>query len=259
MSEQKTLFFEDLTNARSMSGHKHYHDVLELYFMERGSCRYFIDDKVYDVQEGDLILIPEGTLHKTVYGESDRARTLINCSRHYVPAEVAERLPALLHLYRNPSLVPRIRALLGEIRAEYLNPDGFSDAILTGWMHLLFYTLVRHGEERTPVGTEMSYIDRVLAFVKEHFAEEITLGRVAEQVGVSPAHLSRVFKRETGFGFSEYLTALRLQKAETMLRGGGKPRVTDVAFACGFNDSNYFCEKFKALYGFPPSTLKKRK
>ena len=123
MSIEKKLFFEDMSNSKSMLGHRHYHDVLELYFMEKGSCKYFIDTKVYHVREGDLILIPAGVLHKTNYGLGEHARALIHCSSHYVPAEVSESLPKLLHLYRNPSLVPYLRELLGRIRREYTAPD----------------------------------------------------------------------------------------------------------------------------------------
>jgi AraC-like DNA-binding protein len=234
----------------------HYHDNFELYFMDAGSCKYFIDNKVYSVCEGDLILIPEGTLHKTSY-DGTNARILINCSRHYLPLDALERLPPLLHLYRNPALVPRLRELMQQMQAEQLRADAFSEQILTGWMSLLFYTLLREAHTCEDVCAERSYISDAVAFIKAHYAAEVTLARTAAAVSVSPAHLSRLFKRETGLGFSEYLGTYRLQRAEAMLKSDPSLRICDVAYACGFNDSNYFCEKFKALYGFPPSKLKR--
>ena len=256
LGKQKYLFFEDRANAKSMAGSKHYHNVFELYFMEQGDCHYFIDDKLYQVLEGDLVLIPEGTLHKTVYTDTPRARTLINCSRHYIPAAVADRLPTLYHLYRNPALVPRIRALLAEIRAEYQHPDAYSESVLEGLLHRLFYTLVRNAEGCCSLSPLPGCIEQATAYIKAHFGEAITLSQVARLVSVSPEHLSRLFKRETGFGFSEYLTMLRLQRAQAMLKSNSDRRIADVAFACGFNDSNYFSEKFKQVYGFPPSKLR---
>ena len=259
MSIEKKLFFEDMSTSKSMRGTKHYHDVFELYFMEKGSCKYFIDTKVYHVREGDLILIPEGVLHKTIYNEGERARVLIYCSSHYVPAEVTDRLPSLLHLYRNPALVPRLRELIAQIRREHTNADAFSPAVPTSLMHLLFCTLVREADSCESVRSENLYASRAIAHVKMHYAEPITLSAVAATLSVSPEHLSRVFKKETGFGFSEYLTTLRLQQAEAMLKDDPTLRISDVAFACGFNDSNYFSQCFRKTYGFAPGKLKQSK
>ena len=256
LSDGKMLVIERRENQKSMRGGKHYHNAFELYFMESGSCKYFIDNRVYDVREGDLILIPEGTLHKTTY-DGANARTLISCSRHYLPADVIGHLPSLLHLYRNPSLLPRLRCLIDGLRAEYERADAFSEAILTGQMHLLFYTLVREMGSREAVRSEPSFVSAAIAYIKAHFRGNVTLAQVAEAVSVSPEHLSRVFRRETGFGFSEYLTLLRLQSAETMLKNDAGLSVSEAAFASGFNDSNYFSQRFKALYGFSPSKLRK--
>lgn len=51
-----------------------------------------------------------------------------------------------------------------------------------------------------------------------------------------------MLKKETGFGFSEYLNLLRLQYAETLLQQSDKLSISE---QCGFNDSNYFSVKFK--------------
>ena len=258
LSDGKMLFFEDLKNAKSMRGPKHYHNGFEIYFMDKGKCDYFIDQKLYHVEEGDLILIPEGTLHKTIYEEQEHKRTLIYCSRHFIPTEIADRLPSLLHLYRNPPLVPRIKTLLEQIRTEYHSPDDYSEPILIRLMHLLFYTLIRNADGCRQVTSDHPYTEGALAYIKAHFAEPITLTELAKSIGITPEHLSRVFKRKTGFGFSEYLNMFRLQQAESMLKDDRSLRICDIAFACGFNDSNYFSKRFREIYGFTPSGFRKR-
>ena len=72
-------------------------------------------------------------------------------------------------------------------------------------------------------------------------------------LSVSEEHLSRTFKKEITFGFSEYITLIRLQKAENMLKNEPSRAITEVAYACGFNDSNYFSYKFKKAYGITPT------
>ena len=70
---------------------------------------------------------------------------------------------------------------------------------------------------------------------------------------------SPLFKRVTGFGFCEYLTLLRLRRAEFMLKNEPGLSISSVAYACGFNDSNYFSHKFKLAYGKSPKELKNAK
>ena len=259
LSDGKMLFFEDMENAKSMRGPKHYHNAFEIYFMEKGECDYFIDDKLYHVREGDLVLIPEGTLHKTKYNEHLHARVLINCSRHYIPTDIAEELSALLHLYRNPSLIPQIRELLEHIRVEYHSPDRYSGSVLVGLLHFLFYTLVRHAAECECVGINNPLTCEAITYMKEHFANELRLSHIAANIGISAEHLSRLFKKETGFSFSELLMMIRLRQAESMLKGTPAPSISEAAFACGFNDSNYFSACFKKMYGYSPSALKRKK
>ena len=63
----------------------HYHGLYELYFLEDGNCTYIIDDKVYNVQSGDIVIIPDGIIHHTKYDNRNHSRILINCVERYIP------------------------------------------------------------------------------------------------------------------------------------------------------------------------------
>ena len=82
--------------------------------------------------------------------------------------------------------------------------------------------------------------------------DPISLGDVASYCFVSREHLSRIFKKETGFGFNEYVTLLRLRKAEEMIMCEPNKTISEIAYECGFNDGNYFSYKFKKMYGISP-------
>ena len=81
---------------------------------------------------------------------------------------------------------------------------------------------------------------------------------MADMFSVTPVHFSRMFKKETGFGFCEYINILRLQKAETLISQSSTPSVTQIAAECGFADSNYFSVKFKKMYGTSPKSMMKK-
>ena len=63
---------------------------------------------------------------------------------------------------------------------------------------------------------------------------------------------------ETGISFHEFLTSIRLKEAERLLKLEEKKSVSEIAFSCGFNDSNYFSHKFKTVYGLSPLQFQKR-
>ena len=68
---------------------------------------------------------------------------------------------------------------------------------------------------------------------------------------------SRKFKKETGFGFNEYLNIYRLKKADIWLRNDPKAKISEIAINCGFNDSNYFSKVYKKVYKISPKDAKK--
>ena len=102
-----------------------------------------------------------------------------------------------------------------------------------------------------------AFIEQAVAYIRANYPDRITLPDVAGHCAVSPEHLSRIFKKETGFGFNEYLNLYRLKKAETLLKSGQVHSISQIALLCGFNDSNYFSGAYKKMFGIPPSQVRK--
>ena len=143
--EGKYIYFEiSKQKSQENTPNQHFHDVFEIYFLEKGECRYFIDNKTYLVEEGDLILIPKGIIHKTLYGDDVHIRQLINCSYHYIPTDIIPKFPSIIYHYRNESILPEIRELFSKISKEYTKKDEFSDDAILNYVHLLFYLLARN-------------------------------------------------------------------------------------------------------------------
>ena len=77
-----------------------------------------------------------------------------------------------------------------------------------------------------------------------NYQTPLTLNQVASHVHLSPCYLSRVFKRETGAGFLECLSRIRVEKAMELIRAGDD-RVYEVAGKVGYTDAVYFGQIFK--------------
>jgi two-component system response regulator YesN len=93
---------------------------------------------------------------------------------------------------------------------------------------------------------------KAVEYIRNHYAEELTLNSAAEAARISPAYLSRLFSEHFRTSFIDYLTELRIEKGEKLIRESGKS-VKEIAFAVGYQDPNYFSKIFRKLRGQSPT------
>ena len=108
-------------------------------------------------------------------------------------------------------------------------------------------------------GPEKSkYVREALTYLSEHYNDpDISVSSVARCLGVSDGHLSHVFKKETSYTLSAYLTNYRMHKATELLRDC-RVKVYEVAESVGYRDITYFSSAFKKSVGMSPSEYQKR-
>jgi two-component system, response regulator YesN len=94
------------------------------------------------------------------------------------------------------------------------------------------------------------------AFINENIANDISLESVAEQVHLSPSHLSRLFRQELGESFVNYVINARISKARELLKQGVYKAI-DVARMTGFKDEKHFYKTFKKITGLTTGEYKK--
>lgn len=97
-----------------------------------------------------------------------------------------------------------------------------------------------------------SEIAKAIEFIHLHYREKLTLDYVASLVNMNSAYFSRLFKKEVGMGFAQYLTEYRIGIACELLRGK-ELRVAEVAEQTGYEDDNYFSKVFKRVTGCSPT------
>lgn len=97
---------------------------------------------------------------------------------------------------------------------------------------------------------------RAIAFLREHFAEPLCLADVARAAALSKFHLCRLFRRETGVSFRDYLRALRIERAKVLL-ADRRASVTEIAYSVGFNDTSRFDKSFSRSVGMSPTRYRR--
>ena len=92
-------------------------------------------------------------------------------------------------------------------------------------------------------------------FIEEYSGEELSLRRVAKAVNIHPNYFSGKFKQVTGLNFVEYVARTRFEEACRLLNDGDL-RISDIAFAAGFQSLSQFNRVFKKLCGKSPTQFR---
>lgn len=103
---------------------------------------------------------------------------------------------------------------------------------------------------------QMSLINSALWQIESHMADDLSLGVLAERLGVTPYHLSRAFRARTGETVMGYLRARRLSHAATLL-AAGQGSVIQIALDAGYGSHEAFTRAFTRHFGCAPSTVRR--
>ncbi len=102
-----------------------------------------------------------------------------------------------------------------------------------------------------PEKQDNSSVRRALLFMQENLDKKISLGELADYVGLSATHLSRLLKKETGKNFVDINNELKVERAITLLREGTH-KVYEISNMVGIDNYAYFYQLFKKVTGKSP-------
>src|SRR3984957_16089710 len=153
---------------------------------------------------------------------------------------------------------PRLSALVAAARAEMAAgfPSGrlFMDSVEQAMAVALVAThAVRHRPVRlSRGGLGSARLRRIKELIHAKLEDDLSLDEMAQAVGLSTAHFSRMFRKSTGETPHQFVLRRRLERAKAMLRTP-HARVLDVAVACGFKTQQHFAQVFRDVCGVSPT------
>ena len=245
----------------------HAHDFLELYYFLDGSVTYYIEDQVYDLCPGDLLIIPAGKMHRPVIANEHAAyeRMVLWITPQYlqsIDSPAGDLQKNLQKVGEHGYCVPFrgdetvfVTALLKKLL--YMQKNDTDPKFCAGAVELYLWTIFRsYGVIDTTHRNETQVIPQVIRYITEHFSEPLTLEDIAAEFFVSKSYLNRHFKAYTNSTVYAYIMALRLTHARRMMREG-IPAV-EAGRECGFSDYSTFYKAFKTQTGLSPQQFKSR-
>lgn len=107
------------------------------------------------------------------------------------------------------------------------------------------------------LGRAEEYKNRIEAYMKEHYTDPaMSLGMLADSFKVTEVYMSKLFKKNLGMTFSQYLEELRMQRAAELLLSS-HISINDISEACGYQSPHAFRRAYKRYYGNLPSDTRK--
>jgi AraC-like DNA-binding protein len=252
----------------------HMHDYYEIVYVYNGKGTFFIGDVFYDMQQGDVFLIPNNTIHRALPNKDDPVTsTIIFFSPTLIYKDMVDDSFSYLHLFdltkksKNYKIsLPQKKQVKMEEQLELILQETNSRSmgsrhacLLTVHQIILdLYRLRINGKQELSEGKSYSseWMKDILIYINEHMDEPLTLTILAQKALVSPAHFSRVFKETTGIGLVVYLNTKRIIKAKELLLETNHT-IAHIAEMCGFESMPQFYRTFKKYNEKTPATFRK--
>lgn len=251
----------------------HCHEHLELCYIQSGTGKHRIGDTIYEVKEGDLLVINEGVYHQSLAGEHKTPvaefyvgltdLNLAELGRNHFP------LPGNCPVFRTEGELQRkLSKLCMAMEAEQeLCRIGRYYMMKTYVMQMLLLLLREEEETGKPQkaggcsfesANRKYLVEKITDYFEDHYAEKISLDRIAGNMYLSTFYVSRIFKAETGNTPIHYLIDIRLTKAYNLLTQNLEMSIQEIAAQVGYEDAYHFSKLFKKKYGVAPSAVRRR-
>lgn len=115
----------------------------------------------------------------------------------------------------------------------------------------------RHGEPAIDISDTKGKILKIRHFIEKNCFKKTTLKDAAESVCLSPKYLSRIFKEDTGIGFSEYKLGVKVKQSEKLLKDTSL-NVEQISDKLGYQNSESFIRVFKKSIGLTPTEYRRK-
>ena len=241
-----------------MSVPMHWHSEFELNYISCGMGEFTCGGETFTAEKGDLILLPPNMLHAAY---PDPKSGLVYHALVFSPiilgANVHDRCtieyirPLINGARKITPLIPKSAKNypLLECSAKQIFSCALKELMRFFWLLETDDGILRQKEEETDYGEQ---IRPALEYMMNHFHKKISIAQLAGLSHLSQSYFMSCFKKAVGLSSIEYVSQLRVNAACDALFSTDK-KISEIAFACGYENLSNFNRQFKRSTGFSPS------
>ena len=271
VQELNPTFLFTCKGTRTEKESYHSHDFPELVYILSGKGRCRVDDVMYDIEEGDLVMLNPRQMNQFFPREDGTPAT-----EFFIGFTDIQR-PGVLPNYVRKETEPVILHTTGELRQKLFKICSSMEAesavyrpgryfMLKTYLMQIILLVIRERVKPVEVKNGVAFesvskkhvVEHILNYFEDHYHEKVSLEQIAENMYLSPFYISKIFKSETGDTPIRHLINIRLERAYELLEKGESGSIQEIAAMVGYEDAYHFSKLFKKKYGIPPSMVKKR-
>lgn len=237
--------YSDMT--RNVKGHMH--DYYELNFLTCGKTKMRINEKIFEYESYDFLLIPPNMEH--LLFESERAKF----DNYVIWFQKSGDQPTSDQIIKLHDYDGTVQFLCAQIYQTYMRSqlenkeliDLYLKTVLCHMKNGLILNTRHYAQE----GTEL--VEKAVKFINATILNRrITVEDVAGALSVTPAHLTRAFQKKIGTSPVKYMNAMKIAEAKRLLHMESIS-VKEIAARLHYSDPLYFSKQFSHLTGYSPS------
>jgi len=244
----------------------HYHQGIEVLLCVTNSGKIFIEDKVYPLNRGTLLVINETTLHRTIVNPNRLYKRYII----HFPLETLDILSTqksnLNDIMANKTFCTQLSDQCYQDLVDMLDSiantssDEFGQDIISSikFANVLVYIsrlIINPDHLEHTSSLEFKRVLPIINYIQDHITEDLSLNKLSEVFYVSKYHLSKIFKHSTGFTINEFIIQKRILLAKDYLKNGFSVQYSGEK--SGFNDYSHFIRTFSKSTGISPGRYAK--
>lgn len=217
----------------------HFHEGLELVAVLEGEVEAFLIKQSKKIYPGEIFFANSFECHHYKQRSSVRCIVIVLSSEYtsvFKSLYQGKSLPTFMSdVEKNAEIIGVMKNWLNEKDKDYLLNLGYS-------CQLLSKLVKTYGLHENRESKDKSVIVKLLKFINDHISEELSLGKVAKEIGYSKVYCSKIFSEVVGMGFRDYVNFLRIKKVEEQLslKNITKQTTTEIIYKCGFNSTATF-------------------
>ncbi len=242
----------------------HSHDFYEIYCFIGGAVDYIVEDGLYQLQSGDILLIPPNYLHQPKITDENKeySRLVLWLSPKFlrrISSKATDLSTCFKKAHETGSYIIKngkfseklIHELYAVIEADKSTAFG-SD--LSAEIHIqtaLTMLGAHYLKNPTAKPAEQSkLVSHAMEYISTHLEEELSLDKMAQELYTSKYYFAHLFKEETGITPHSYILKKRLLLSKELIEAGHP--ITSVYSRCGFGDYTHFFRAFKKEFDLTP-------
>lgn len=268
--QHSEISFSQYKYGKERKSMEHTHNFFEIAYVADGCGKHIVNGKSFDITKGNYVILDSSASHyytgeieiinllfrprfidrsyKSIKTIQEMCHMLMYNDEHFIiPLE-----PMYYVFNDNINIFDKMIYIKNEIESKQIGYEECVRAVLVQILILSIRNII--SKNTGSIDSPIAYIEK---YIYEHYDEDISLSLLCDELGYSLSHISKRFKCDTGYTFSEYMQKTRIRFACRFFVNSPGAKVYDVAEKVGYSDIKYFNKIFKKYIGVSPGTFSK--